>query len=160
MELYAVWYLFGDWLCCYNWNYNCLKCNCCNWDHLDKFDQRAYSKITIHSEREVFFGKWQINTPYSHYFRDFKANNITAHKQTTNKNMTYRSINSKHAYKPLHTPEDSKIKPTEGGINVCKCPTLGIREIVCVFTRGITNSCSAQMNKTLLTSLLRLRNWQ
>ena len=53
------------------------------------------------------FGKWQINTPYSHYFGDFKANNITAHKQTTNKNMTYRSINSKHAYKSLHAPEDS-----------------------------------------------------
>ena len=32
---------------------NALKCNCCNWGHLDKFDQWAYNKITIHSERVV-----------------------------------------------------------------------------------------------------------
>ena len=31
---------------------NALKCNCCNWGHLDN-DQWAYNKITIHSERVV-----------------------------------------------------------------------------------------------------------
>ena len=30
---------------------NALKCKCCNWGH--KFDQWAYSKITIHSGRVV-----------------------------------------------------------------------------------------------------------
>ena len=34
-----------------------VECNCCNWGHPGKFDQEAYSKITIHSETEVFFGK-------------------------------------------------------------------------------------------------------
>ena len=60
---------------------NALKCNCCNWGHLDKFDQWAYNKITIHSERVVVL----VNDRLIHFIKIILETSKPIISQPTNR---------------------------------------------------------------------------